>query len=241
MLNAFTRTEMLLGKEALDKLQNAKVAVFGIGGVGSFTAEALARTGVGSLVLIDSDNVCITNINRQIHATHNTVGQPKVEVMRDRLLTINPNLDITIHQSIYNAETADMLLQPDYGYVVDAIDTVTSKIDLAVRCPEMGLPLISSMGAANKLDPTKLQVADIYKTSVCPLAKVMRHELKKRRVKKLKVVYSTELPLKPLPLPVDPNAPAATFSKRQPPASVSFVPSVAGLILASQVVKHFIE
>ncbi|OON92513.1 MAG: hypothetical protein ATN34_04545 [Epulopiscium sp. Nele67-Bin002] len=241
MLTALTRTEMLLGKTAVDKLAHSTVAVFGIGGVGSYTVEALARTGVGHLVLIDSDNICISNINRQIHATHNTVGQAKVEVMKERVLSINPNIKVTTYKTLCNSETIDSLLSADYDYVVDAIDTVTSKIDLVVRCGQLNVPIISAMGAANKLDPTKLEVTDIYKTSVCPLAKVMRHELKKRGVKKLKVVYSTELPLKPLSLPVDENAAAPTITKRQPPASVAFVPSVSGLIIASQVIKYLTD
>nr|WP_307993112.1 tRNA threonylcarbamoyladenosine dehydratase [uncultured Niameybacter sp.] len=242
MLHAFQRTEMLIGKEALDKLKNSKVAVFGIGGVGSYTVEALARTGVGNLVLIDSDTVCVSNINRQIHATTQTVGRPKVEVMKERILLINPEANVTIHQALYNAETAEELLSTDYDYVVDAIDMVTSKIDLIVRCKEKGIPIISAMGAANKLDPTKLEVTDIYKTSVCPLAKVMRHELKKRRVKKLKVVYSKEPALTPTqPEPTGETPAPGTWVRRQIPASVAFVPSVSGLIIAGEVIRELID
>ncbi|MDA3733326.1 tRNA threonylcarbamoyladenosine dehydratase [Niameybacter massiliensis] len=241
MLHAFQRTEMLLGTEALEKLKNSKVAVFGVGGVGSYTVEALARTGVGNLVLIDSDTVCVSNINRQIHATVETVGKPKVEVMKERVLLINPEANVTTYEALYNAETAESLLNEDYDYVVDAIDMVTSKIDLIVRCKEKNIPIISAMGAANKLDPTQLEVTDIYKTSVCPLAKVMRHELKKRRVKKLKVVYSKEPALKPTqPEPTGEVPEPGTWTRRQIPASVAFVPSVSGLIIAGEVIKELI-
>ncbi len=178
----FTRTEMLIGKTALDKLANSTVAIFGIGGVGSYTAEALARSGVGHLVLIDSDNICLSNLNRQIHATHNTIDQPKVEVMKDRILSINPDIQVTSLKIAYNSKTADSILDAKFDYIVDAIDTITSKIDLVIRAQQMGIPIICAMGAANKLDPTKFEITDIYKTSVCPLAKVMRHELKKRGV-----------------------------------------------------------
>lgn len=242
MLHAFQRTEMLIGKEALDKLKNSKVAVFGIGGVGSYTVEALARTGVGNLVLIDSDTICVSNINRQIHANTETVGRPKVEVMKERIQLINPEAQVTTYQALYNAETAEQLLSEDYDYVVDAIDMVTSKIDLIVRCKEKGIPIMSAMGAANKLDPTQLEVTDLYKTSVCPLAKVMRHELKKRGVKKLKVVYSKEPALTPTQPEPTGEAPApGTWVRRQIPASVAFVPSVSGLIIAGEVVKDLID
>ncbi|MDD4504349.1 MAG: tRNA threonylcarbamoyladenosine dehydratase, partial [Clostridiaceae bacterium] len=196
-MDQFSRTELLIGKEGIDKLKKSTVAIFGIGGVGSFTAEALCRCGVGRLVLIDHDDICLTNINRQIHATRKTVGRPKVEAMRDRLLDINPDADIVIYKELYNEKTSVMLLQSEYDYVVDAIDMVSSKIDLVLKCIEMNIPIISCMGAGNKLDPTKLEVTDIYKTSVCPLAKVMRYELRKRGVKKLKVVYSKEEPITP--------------------------------------------
>lgn len=233
MLHTFTRTEMVVGTENLEKLKNSKVAIFGVGGVGSYTAEALARTGVGNLVLIDHDEVSLTNLNRQIHATVDTIDKPKVEVMKERILSINPEANVEIFKEVYNADTAEKMLKADYDYVVDAIDMVTSKIDLVVRCQEMNIPIISAMGAANKMDPTKLEVTDIYKTSVCPLAKVLRHELKKRRVKKLKVVYSKEQPIKPLPL-------ETSDVRREVPGSVAFVPSVSGLIIASVVVRDII-
>ncbi|OOB79386.1 MAG: tRNA cyclic N6-threonylcarbamoyladenosine(37) synthase TcdA [Epulopiscium sp. Nuni2H_MBin003] len=232
-MHAFTRTEMLLGTDTLQILSTKKVAIFGIGGVGSYTAEALVRTGVGNIVLIDSDDICISNINRQIHATHLTVGQPKVNVMRDRLLSINPNLNIVIHKQLYTATNALQLLSTDYDYVVDAIDMVSSKIDLIERCTLANINIISAMGAANKLDPTKFVITDIYKTSMCPLAKVMRHELKKRGVKKLKVVYSTEQPIKSNHFTDD--------TRRPTPASVAFVPSVCGLIIASAVIKDLMQ
>lgn len=233
MLHTFTRTEMVVGTENLEKLKNSKVAIFGVGGVGSYTAEALARTGVGNLVLIDHDEVSLTNLNRQIHATVDTIDKAKVEVMKERILSINPEANVEIFKEVYNADTAEKMLKADYDYVVDAIDMVTSKIDLIVRCKEMNIPIISAMGAANKMDPTKLEVTDIYKTSVCPLAKVLRHELKKRRVKKLKVVYSKEQPIKPLPL-------ETSDVRREVPGSVAFVPSVSGLIIASVVVRDII-
>ncbi|MGL5675091.1 MAG: tRNA threonylcarbamoyladenosine dehydratase [Cellulosilyticaceae bacterium] len=236
--HAFLRTEMLLGKEALDKLKNSKVAVFGIGGVGSFVCEALVRSGVGHLVFIDNDTVAISNINRQIHATTKTVDRYKAEVMKERALEINPNVDIVIHNQIFNAETVDELLKEDYDYVVDAIDMVTSKILLVDKCKEMNIPIMASMGTGNKLNPAQLEVSDIHKTSVCPLAKVMRQELKKRGIRKLKVVYSKELPLKPIPMKDE--TVNTTFTRRQTPGSVGFVPSVAGLIIASEVIKDLI-
>lgn len=237
--HAFLRTEMLIGNEALDKLKNSTVAIFGIGGVGSYVAEALVRTGVGHLVFIDHDEVAISNINRQIHATSKTVGRSKAELMKERALEINPNVEVTTYVEVYNAESADRLLSKDYDYVVDAIDMVTSKIHLIETCKAMGIPIMCSMGTGNKMDPTALEITDIYKTSVCPLAKVMRHELKKRRVKKLKVVYSRELPLKPIPIKDD--TVNSNFTRRQTPGSVGFVPSVAGLIIASEVVKDLID
>lgn len=238
MLHPFSRTEMLIGVEGLEKLKKSTIAIFGIGGVGSYTAEALARSGVGHLVLIDHDEVCISNINRQVHATSQTVGQSKVDLMKARILEINPMCKVTAYKEKYTAETAAQLLTVDYDYVVDAIDMVTSKIDLIVRCKEMNIPIISAMGAANKLDPTKLQVADIYKTTMCPLAKVMRHELKKRRVKKLKVVYSTELPVVPNQQLVQGGAGA---NRRQTPGSMVFVTATSGLIMASEVVRDLLK
>ncbi|MGL4346058.1 MAG: tRNA threonylcarbamoyladenosine dehydratase [Cellulosilyticaceae bacterium] len=234
MIHTFTRTEMLVGTEGLERLKNSKVAIFGVGGVGSYTAEALARTGVGNLVLIDHDDIALSNVNRQIHATQDTVDRAKVEVMKERILSINPDANVEVFKEVYNAETAEHILKQDYDYVVDAIDMVTSKIDLIVRCQAMGIPIMSAMGAANKLDPTKLEVTDIYKTSVCPLAKVLRHELKKRRVKKLKVVYSKEQPIKPLQL-------ETSDVRREVPGSVAFVPSVSGLIIAAEIVRELIK
>ncbi|SKA81382.1 tRNA A37 threonylcarbamoyladenosine dehydratase [Caloramator quimbayensis] len=242
MLNAFTRTELLLGEEALNRLKNSTVAVFGIGGVGSYAVEALTRCKVGRLILVDADDICLTNINRQIHATMKTVGMPKVEVMRDRILDINPDAKVITYKEFYNEDTSNKLLSLEYDYVVDAIDTVSSKIDLIVKCKEMGIPIISSMGAGNKLDPTKFEVADIYKTSVCPLAKVMRYELRKRKIESLKVVYSKEIPIKPKSDIISPSDKEETnIKKRQTPGSISFVPSVAGLIIAGEVIKDLIK
>ncbi len=239
MENAFLRTEMLLGKEGLDKLKNSKVAVFGIGGVGSFVCEALVRSGVGHLVFIDHDTIAVSNINRQIHATTQTIDQAKVAVMKARAEAINPSVQIDTYQEVYNQESAERLLQADYDYVVDAIDMVTSKIHLIETCKKMNIPIMSSMGTGNKLNPAQLEVADIHKTSVCPLAKVMRHELKKRGIKKVKVVYSREVPLKPIA--IKDTTVNSGFSKRQTPGSTSFVPSVAGLIIASEVIKDLLK
>jgi tRNA A37 threonylcarbamoyladenosine dehydratase len=229
MNNAFIRSSYLLGSEGMERLGNSKVAIFGIGGVGSYAAEALARTGIGSLILIDYDTIDVTNINRQIHATSKTVGLPKVDVMRDRLLEINPGLIIEAIQERYTKDTRQEFLDPSFDYIIDAIDMVSSKIDLVTSSLEMGIPIISSMGAGNKLDPTAFLVSDIYNTRVCPLARVMRNELRKRGVKALKVVYSPEEP-------IDVNL--GDIDRRKAiPGSVSFVPSVAGLILAGEVIK----
>ena len=198
MLNQFSRTQLLLGKEGMDALAGAKVAIFGIGGVGGYVGEALARSGVGSFVIVDDDKVCLTNINRQIIATRKTIGKYKVEVMRDRILEINPDAKVEMRQCFYLPENAHEFDFSEYSYVVDAVDTVTAKISIIMKAKEVKVPVISCMGAGNKLDPTALKVADIYKTSMCPLAKVMRHELKKRGVRKLKVVYSTEQPKRPV-------------------------------------------
>lgn len=233
-MNSFSRTELLIGKKGIETLKKSTVAVFGIGGVGSYAAEALCRCGIGRLVLIDYDDICITNINRQIHATRKTVGRPKVEVMKERLLDINPEAEIITHKMLYDDGTSEMLLLPEYDYVVDAIDMVSSKISLVLKCAEMNIRIISCMGAGNKLDPTKFAIADIYKTSVCPLAKVMRYELRKRGVKSLKVVYSKEEPIVP-----EKDASDCT-KRRQVPGSISFVPSAAGLIIASAVVRDIL-
>lgn len=249
MLNEFSRTEMLIGKAALEKLARSKVAVFGIGGVGSFVVEGLARAGVGGFVLVDDDCVCLTNINRQIHATRKTLGKPKVKVMRDRVLDINPRAEVIVHKTFYMPENARELVSPEYNYIVDAVDTVTAKIDLVVSAKRLDIPVISSMGAGNKLDPTKFEIADIYETSICPLARVMRRELRKRGVKDLKVVYSKEEPLKPLETDdasckTNCVCPAGTTRsctvRRQVPGSISFVPSVAGLLIAAEVVRDLL-
>ena len=243
MLNQFSRTQLLLGKDNMDRLAEAKVAIFGIGGVGGYVAEALARSGVGSFVLVDDDKVCLTNLNRQIIATRKTVGKYKAEVMRDRILEINPDAEVEVRKCFYLPENADEFDFNEYSYVVDAVDTVTAKLEIIMRAKECGVPVISSMGAGNKLDPTQFQVADIYKTSMCPLAKVMRRELKKRGVKKLKVVYSTEKPTRPLDdMSVScrtncicpPGAAHKCTERRDIPGSVAFVPSVVGLIIAGE-------
>lgn len=250
MLHAFSRAELLIGTEGLEKLKKSKVAIFGIGGVGTFTVEGLARSGVGHFVLVDDDLICLTNLNRQIHATRKTIGRPKVEVMKDRILEINPKALVETHQAFYLPDNAATMLKDDYDYIVDAIDTVTAKIDLALRAQAMQIPIISAMGAGNKMDPTRFEVTDIHKTSVCPLARVMRQALKKHGVKKLKVVYSKEQPLTPLDIPeadcnnqcVCPKGSARTCtSRRQIPGSMAFVPSVMGLIIASEVVKDLLS
>ena len=237
MLNQFSRTELLLGHDNMEKLKNARVAVFGIGGVGGFTVEALARSGVGTLDLIDDDRVCLTNINRQIIATRKTIGQYKVDAAKERILDINPDAVVN---------TADAFDFSVYDYVVDAIDTVTGKIMLVEAAQKAGTPIISSMGAGNKLDPTAFEVADIYKTSVCPLAKVMRRELKKRGIRKLKVVYSKEKALTPIDDTANscrshcicpPGSARTCTQRRQIPGSTAFVPSVVGLIIAGEVIK----
>ncbi len=246
MLTQFSRTELLLGKEAMEKLKNARVAVFGVGGVGGYVCEALVRSGVGSFDLIDDDKVCLTNLNRQIIATRKTVGQYKIEVMRDRILEINPDAKVQMHRCFFLPENADEFPFEEYDYVVDAVDTVTAKISIIMKAQELGIPVISSMGAGNKLDASLFRVADIYKTKVCPLAKVMRRELKKRGVKKLKVVYSEEQPTRPIEdmaiscrtnCICPPGAKHKCTERRDIPGSVAFVPSVAGLIIAGEVVK----
>ncbi|WP_308780517.1 tRNA threonylcarbamoyladenosine dehydratase [uncultured Clostridium sp.] len=245
----FSRTELLVGADGIEKLKNAKVMVFGVGGVGSFAVEALTRAGVGTLILVDDDTVCITNLNRQIHATHNTVNKNKVDVMKERILSINNNCNVITHQVFVTPENLKELIPDDVDYVIDAIDTVTAKIALAQYCYEKGINLIASMGTGNKLDPTQFKVADIYDTKVCPLAKVMRYELKKRGVKKLKVVYSEEKPMKPsgekiVPLETEDTSKDSTKlvkTKRQVPGSVSFVPPVAGMILGGEVIKSILD
>ncbi len=237
MDNQFTRTRILLGDEAMQILKNSRVAVFGVGGVGGYVTEALARSGVGAFDLIDRDQVSITNLNRQIIATMKTIGMDKTQAMADRIRDINPEAEVTQHKCFYLPETADMFDFTLYDYVVDAVDTVTAKIEIILQAQRAGVPVISSMGAGNKLDPSKFEVADIYKTSVDPLARVMRRELKKRGVKKLKVVYSKEEPLKPLGrIEADPEA-----GRKDVPGSSAFTPSAAGLLIASEVVRDLIR
>lgn len=246
MLNQFSRTELLLGKEAMQVLEHSRVAVFGVGGVGGYAVEALVRSGVGEIDLIDDDKVCLTNLNRQIIATRKTVGKYKVDVMKERILEINPEAKVNTHKCFFLPETKDEFDFSQYSYVVDAVDTVTAKIQLVLEAQNAGVPIISSMGAGNKLDPTSFEVADIYKTSVCPLAKVMRRELKKRNIKHLKVVYSKEKPLRPIEdmaiscrtnCICPPGAKHKCTERRDIPGSNAFVPSVVGLIIAGEVIK----
>lgn len=246
MLTQFSRTELLLGKEAMEQLSKVRVAVFGVGGVGGYACEALVRSGIGAFDLIDDDKVCLTNLNRQIIATRKTVGKYKTDVMKERMLEINPDVDVAIHKCFFLPENADEFPFEEYDYIIDAVDTVTAKIELVMKAQEKNVPIISSMGAGNKLDASMFQVADIYKTKVCPLAKVMRRELKKRGVKKLKVVYSEEKPTRPIEdmaiscrtnCICPPGAKHKCTERRDIPGSVAFVPSVAGLIIAGEVIK----
>ena len=246
MLNQFSRTQLLLGQEGMEKLFQARVAVFGIGGVGGYTVEALARSGVGTLDLIDDDKICLTNLNRQIFATRKTVGQYKVDIAQQRILEINPKAVVHTYKTFYAPQTAELFDFSQYDYVVDAIDTVTGKLELVEQAEKAGVPIISSMGAGNKMDPTAFEVADIYETSVCPLARVMRRELKRRGIKKLKVVYSKEPPMTPIDdmsiscrthCICPPGTARKCTQRRQVPGSNAFVPSVVGLIIAGEVVK----
>ena len=246
MLNQFSRTQLLLGEEAMEKLKGARVAVFGIGGVGGYVCEGLVRSGVGAFDLVDDDKVCLTNLNRQIIATRKTVGKYKVDVMRERMLEINPDCDVRVHKCFYLPETAAEFNFSDYDYVVDAVDTVTAKVTLVLEAQKAGVPIISCMGAGNKLDPSRFRVADIYKTQGCPLARIMRTALRKRGVKKLKVVYSDEIPTRPIEdmsiscrrhCICPPGAEHKCTERRDIPGSTAFVPSVAGLIIAGEVVK----
>ena len=250
MLNEFSRTELLLGKAAMERLKSCRVAVFGLGGVGSFAAEALVRSGIGAIDLIDDDRICLTNINRQLLATHKTIGQKKVEAMRNRVLEINPECAVFIHECFYGADNADNFPIADYDYIIDAIDTVTAKLLLVQKAKLANVPIISCMGAGNKLDPTKFEVSDISKTSICPLARIMRKELRRRGIKTLKVVYSKEDITEPteseeLSCKYDcvcpPETETTSSSRRQIPGSISFVPPVAGYILASEVIKDLIK
>ena len=241
MNNQFARTELLIGKDGVAKLNNAKVAIFGIGGVGSFVTEALARAGIGNFILIDHDTVSLTNLNRQIIATHDTIGKYKVDVMKDRILSINPNANVEISKEFYMPDSKGKILDKSISYVVDCIDTVTAKIALVIEAQSLNIPIISSMGTGNKLDPSKFEITDIYKTSVCPLAKVMRKELKSRGVKKLKVIYSKEEPIKQDEILKDEVMKAENIKKKQVPGSISFVPSVAGLMIAGEVIRNLIK
>lgn len=248
-MNQFSRTELLIGKEGIEKLNNAKVAIFGIGGVGSYVVEGLVRAGVQNFILVDDDKVCLTNLNRQIIATRSTIGKAKVEVAKERILDINPKANVEIYQEFFMPDSKE-ILDASVDYIVDSIDTVTAKIELVMRANKLNIPIISSMGTGNKLDPTRLEVSDIYKTSVCPLAKVMRKELKQRGIKKLKVVYSKEDPIKPQETEeiscknhcvCPPGTKRKCTAKNQVPGSISFVPSVAGLIIAGEVIKDLIK
>ena len=225
MEEQFSRTELLIGKDGVEKLKKSKVAIFGLGGVGSYVVEALARAGVGNFILVDNDIISETNINRQIIATYKTIGKPKIQIEKERILEINPNAKVKIFKEFFMPESPDFI-DENVSYIVDAIDTITAKIELVVRAKKMNKPIISCMGTGNKLDPTKFEVTDIYKTSVCPLAKVMRKELKNRKIDNLKVLYSKEEPIK--------------LNNKQVPGSISFVPSVAGLIIAGEVIKDII-
>lgn len=240
MENQFSRTELIIGKENIEKLKRSKVAIFGIGGVGSYVVEALVRAGIGNFVLVDNDTVSISNINRQLIATTKTIGNAKVEVAKERILEINPKANVEIYKEFFMPETQG-ILDESIDYIVDAIDTVTAKIELIERAKKLNISIISSMGTGNKLDPTKFEVTDIYKTSVCPLAKVMRKELKQRGIKKLKVLYSKEEPIK-VNCTSKENLDVTINSRmKQTPGSISFVPSVAGLIIAGEVIKDLIK
>lgn len=225
MQEQFSRTELLIGEEAIGKLNKSKVAIFGLGGVGSFVTEGLVRAGVGNFVLIDNDKVCLSNLNRQIIATRKTIDKYKTDVMKDRILEINPDANVKVYNDFFMPDSSHDMINSSVNYIVDAIDTVTAKIELVVTAEKMNIPIISAMGTGNKLDPTRFEVSDIYKTEMCPLAKVMRKELKSRGIKKLKVVYSKEKPIE---------------VKQDVPGSISFVPSVAGLIIAGEVIKDLI-
>lgn len=246
MLNQFSRTQLLYGEEAIKKLSGSRVAVFGIGGVGGYVCEALVRSGVGHFDLIDDDKVCLTNLNRQILATRKTVGKYKADVMAERMKEINPDVDVRIHKCFFLPENADDFQFDEYDYVVDAVDTVTAKLELIMRSQSLGVPIISAMGAGNKIDAGRMQIADIYETQVCPLARVMRHELRKRGVKKLKVVYSDEQPIRPIEdmsiscrthCICPPGAQHKCTERRDIPGSTAFVPAVAGLLIAGEIIK----
>ena len=250
MLNQFSRTELLIGKEGIEKLQNSKVAIFGIGGVGSFAVEGLVRAGVGHFVLVDDDKICLTNLNRQIIATRKTIGKYKVDVMKERILEINPNAVVETYQQFYMPDSEDKIIDESFDYVIDSVDTVTAKIELIMNCNKFNVPVISSMGTGNKLDPSKFEITDIYKTSVCPLAKVMRKELRKRGISNLKVLYSKEDPIKPKETEeiscknnciCPPGTKRKCSVRNQVPGSISFVPTVAGLMISGEVIRDIIS
>ena len=250
MLNQFSRTELVLGKEAMKILQKSRVAVFGVGGVGGYAVEALVRSGVGAIDLIDDDKVCLTNLNRQIIATRKTVGKDKVEVMKERILEINPEATVKTYKCFFLPENAEQLPFEEFDYIIDAVDTVTAKIELVMKARENHVPIISCMGAGNKLDGSLFKVADLYKTKVCPLAKVMRRELKKRGIKKLKVVYSEEQPMKPLEdmsiscrthCVCPPGAERKCTQRRAIPGSTAFVPAIAGLLMGGEVIQDLVK
>ena len=250
MLNQFSRTELLLGKEAMQTLQKSRVAVFGVGGVGGYAVEALVRSGVGAIDLIDDDKVCLTNLNRQIIATRKTVGKDKVEVMKERILEINPDTAVKTYKCFFLPENANQFPFEEFDYIIDAVDTVTAKIELVMKAEENQIPIISCMGAGNKLDGSRFMVADLYKTKVCPLAKVMRRELKKRGIKKLKVVYSEEQPMRPLEdmavsckthCVCPPGAERKCTQRRAIPGSTAFVPAIAGLLAGGEVIQDLVK
>lgn len=249
MLNQFSRTELLIKEDGIQKLQKAKVAIFGIGGVGSFAVEGLVRSGIGNFILVDDDKICLTNLNRQIIATRKTIGKYKVDVMEERILEINPNTKIQKYQEFYMPNSKTNIITEDIDYVIDCVDTVTAKIEIVKRCKELDIPIISAMGTGNKLDPSRFEITDIYKTSICPLAKVMRKELRKRNIDSLKVIYSKEEPIE-----IDeysnsscktncicpPGTKRKCTIRNQVPGSISFVPSVVGLMIAGEVIREII-
>lgn len=249
MLNQFSRTELLIGKEGIEKLKNSKVAIFGIGGVGSFVVEGLVRAGVGNFVLIDDDKICLTNLNRQIIATRKTIGKYKADVAKERILEINPNANVEVYKEFYMPDSKTNIINKELSYVVDCVDTVTAKIGIIMQAKKENIPVISSMGTGNKLDPTKFEITDIYKTNICPLAKVMRKELRKRNIESLKVIYSEEEPIKPDDTSSSscktncicpPGTKRKCTIRNQVPGSISFVPSVAGLMIAGEIIKDII-
>ena len=249
MLNQFSRTELLIGKEGIEKLKNSKVAIFGIGGVGSFVVEGLVRAGVENFVLIDDDKICLTNLNRQIIATRKTIGKYKADVAKERILEINPNANVEVYKEFYMPDSKTNIINKELSYIVDCVDTVTAKIEIIMQAKKENIPVISSMGTGNKLDPSKFEITDIYKTNICPLAKVMRKELRKRNIKNLKVIYSKEEPIKPntesnssckTNCICPPGTKRKCSIRNQVPGSISFVPSVAGLMIAGEIIREFI-